>query len=77
MQARKFSIPMDEKALEDQWNQLVSSHFVDLEGDIKKMVTVNGDTTEKDFVRTDLLEELGWAISRKHFEDLLNGEADH
>lgn len=63
--------------LEDQWKKLVSSHFAALEGDIQKMVTTKGDTADKDIVRTDLLEELGWAMSRKDLEDLVKGKTNH
>ncbi|CAN0363637.1 unnamed protein product [Pylaiella littoralis] len=69
-EARALSIPMDETVLEGIWKQLVSAHFVALEEALQKMVTTKGDITENDVVRTDLLEELGWAMSRKEFEDL-------
>ncbi|CBN77626.1 GBP1, guanylate-binding protein [Ectocarpus siliculosus] len=70
--ARAFSLPLDQNVLEDQWNQLVASHFGELELDIKSLVTEN-TPTGGEFVRTDLLNELGWADTRKDFNDLVKG----
>ena len=54
--------------------KLVSSHFSSLDGYMKNMVTRKTDTGEAE-VREDLLEELGWALSRKDFEGRVQGEA--
>lgn len=58
---------MEEKALEDQWNILVDSHFVEMTRDIRAMVAI------EDEVREELLIELGWKLSKKSFEDLMKG----
>lgn len=73
-QARAFNLPLDQNVLEYQWNQLVASHFGELEQDIKSLITEN-TPTGGEFVRTDLLNELGWADTRKDFDYLVKGKA--
>lgn len=55
--------------VDSTWDQLVSSHFEILDGDIQKLVTVNGNANGA------LLAGLTWAISREVFEDLCKDEA--
>lgn len=67
-QASSLKVPMEEKALDEQWNMLVDSHFVEIKRDIGAMVII------EDTVREDLLIELGWSMSREDLEDLLEGK---
>lgn len=69
-QARGLGIPMDERVLEEHWNQLVGSCFAELERTTKELVTTD------DVVDEALLEELRWALSRNGFEDLVQSEID-
>ena len=73
-QVKLLAFPLDEQALEHEWGKLVGMHFVTLDRGIKSMVTQKMDSGE-DEIRQDLLEELGWALSRKDFEDRVKGEA--
>ncbi len=59
---------MDEIALEEQWNELVSSRYGALENRIAELLTVN------DVVREGLYGDLRWAISRTEFEELVTGD---
>lgn len=57
-----------ERELEKRWD-IVTSRFISvLQGDLKKMATVDGDVNEA------LLAELGWALSKKQFEGLVEGK---
>lgn len=59
---------MTESATQQQWNNLVSLKYGNLDRDIKAMVTVDGVTNKL------LLAELGWALSRKQFDGLIKGK---
>lgn len=60
---------MREKDLSDKWNQLVSSHFQDLEQKSKAMVSQNDVTDEELFV------ELDWSVSEARFKELVQGNS--
>lgn len=63
-----ISTCMTKRALEEQWDHLVSGRFEDLNRDIKKTATIDGVANEV------LLSELGWDLSKKKFEDLTKGK---
>ncbi|CAM9938236.1 unnamed protein product [Ectocarpus fasciculatus] len=69
-EARAFNLPMDQTALEGEWNQLVGSNFRELVQAIKTLVTEKTPTGD-DLFREALLNQLGWAISREDFDDLV------
>lgn len=59
---------MDETALSDKWDALISSHFQDLEREGKVMVTQDDETDEA------LLAELDWFVSEAKFKELVAGD---
>jgi len=59
---------MAESALQQKWDRLVSTEYGTLDQDIERMATVNGANN------TDMLAEIGWALSRAQFEALLKGK---
>lgn len=61
---------MEDAALVNKWNELVNSHFEDLERDTKKMVT------QDDIIDEDLLAELRWSVSEAKFKELIEGKND-
>lgn len=71
-QSSAMGYPMDDNLLEEKWGHLVDSHFGELTRDVTTMVTTQ-DMEGKDVIDEALLEELGWAISRKKFEALVQG----
>lgn len=73
LQAKELGVPLEEPVLEHMWSKLVSSHFSTLEREIKEMVTEKTGTGDN-IVREDLLKELGWAISKKDFDNRVEGE---
>lgn len=74
LQAKLLGFPLDEKALEKEWSEILRLYFSALDGEIKSMVTQTLETGE-DEIHQDLLEELGWDLSRKDFEDRVKGKA--
>ena len=59
---------MTKRGLEDQWDRLVNSHFEILNRDVQKMVAVDGVANDV------LLTEIGWALSKSMFKDLVKGK---
>lgn len=74
LQAKLLGFPLHEASVEKEWSKLVSFYFSTLDRDIKSMVTQTLETGDVE-VHQDLLEELGWASSRKDFEDRVKGKA--
>lgn len=75
LQAKLLSFPLDEKDLEKEWSKLVSLCFSTLDRAIKSTFTRTLETGEEE-VHQDLLEDLGWASSRKDFEARVKGKAE-
>ncbi|CAM9142734.1 unnamed protein product [Ectocarpus sp. 8 AP-2014] len=67
----ELDIPMEDAALVKKWDELVNSHFEDLERDTKKMVTLD------DTIDEDLLAELKWSVSEAKFKELIEGTHEH
>lgn len=59
---------MDETALSDKWDGLVSAHFQDLQRKTRAMVTQDDEVDEV------LLAELDWSVSEAKLKELVEGD---